>query len=63
LETRIVLAKAFRLLYRSGYSFEEALLRIEGELEPIPEIQNLLVFCRSSKRGLITSSHEKEEMN
>lgn len=53
LEVRRLLSRAFKIVYRSGIHLDEALTRIEGELEQIPEIQHLLHFCRSSKRGLI----------
>jgi UDP-N-acetylglucosamine acyltransferase len=52
-ETRKALAGAFRLLYRSNLSTEEALARIENELPALPEIQHLVTFARESKRGLI----------
>lgn len=52
-ETRQALAKAFRLLYRSGLRLEDALQKIEEEIEQIPEICHFLDFCRSSKRGLL----------
>jgi UDP-N-acetylglucosamine acyltransferase len=53
-ETRMALAKAFRLLYRSGLTVEEALRRIESEVGLLPEVQHFVNFCRSSKRGIIT---------
>lgn len=54
LHTRIALAKAFKLLYRSGLSIEEALARTEAEIEMLPEIRYWIDFCRSTKRGLIS---------
>ncbi len=62
LETRIALAKAFKLLYRSGFPIEEALYRIETEIDPLPEICHLLAFCRSSKRGLIVDGSGRAEI-
>ena len=53
LETRRELSQAFRLLFRSNLSVEDALCRIENELKPIAEIKRWVAFCRSSKRGLI----------
>lgn len=53
LKTRQELAKAFKMIYRLDLNIEEALYRIENELEQIPEILHLLEFCRSSKRGLM----------
>lgn len=53
LKVRLELSKAFKILYRSNLLPEEALSKIEHELQPIPEIQNFLTFCRNSKRGLM----------
>lgn len=53
LEKRQKLAKAFKLLYRSDLSIEEALTRTEQEVEMIPEIDHWVRFCRNSKRGLM----------
>ena len=67
LSVRKELSKAFKLTYRSGLHLEEALRRIEQELEPIPQIQHWLDFCRTSRRGLLglqgvaQEAHEKEE--
>jgi UDP-N-acetylglucosamine acyltransferase len=52
-ETRKKLSKAFKITYRSGLKLEEALKTVEKEVEPIPEVQHWLEFCRASKRGLI----------
>lgn len=53
LKTRQELGKAFKIVYRSKYRLEDALLQIEKELEFLPEIQHFVDFCRSSKRGLL----------
>jgi UDP-N-acetylglucosamine acyltransferase len=53
LSVRMELNRAFKLIYRSQLNLEEALKRIEAEIEPIPEIHNWLNFCRESKRGLM----------
>lgn len=53
LKTRNLLRRAFRYVYRENLSLEAALLRIETELELVPEVFHWLEFCRSSKRGLI----------
>ena len=50
-ETQRFLAKAFRLLLRSGLSAPNALEQIEKELPPSPELQYLIQFVRNSKRG------------
>ncbi len=53
IETRRELSRAFRLIYRSKLKLDEALSRIQTELEPLPEIKYWLEFCKTSKRGLI----------
>lgn len=53
LRTRRELAKAFKILYRSRLSSDEALKKISQECEPLPEIEHFVNFCRSSKRGLM----------
>lgn len=53
LQTRKVLSKVFKLLYRSGFRLEEALERIEKEVEALPEVRHWLHFIRQSQRGLI----------
>lgn len=63
LSTRQTLSKAFKLVYRSRLRLEEALYRIEKELEMIPEILHWIKFARESQRGLIglqgvTNSHK-----
>lgn len=53
LSVRMELNRAFKLIYRSQLNLEEALKRIETELDPIPEVQYWLSFCKESKRGLM----------
>ncbi|NGX57894.1 MAG: Acyl-[acyl-carrier-protein]--UDP-N-acetylglucosamine O-acyltransferase [Chlamydiae bacterium] len=53
LETRRALSSAFRLVYRSHLKLEDALNRIEKEIEPLPEVKYWVDFCRNSKRGLV----------
>lgn len=59
--TRKELARAFRIIYRSGLTLTEAIQRIVDEIEPLPEIQNILDFCRSSKRGLIPDVRRRDK--
>lgn len=61
LDTRKELAKAFKIVYRSGLYLEEAIARIENELDLLPEVQHWIDFCRSSKRGLMCLQRELEE--
>ncbi len=65
LKTRNILSRAFRLIYREGLALSQALECIEHELENSAEIQYILEFCKSSKRGLIgrkgmTSAKDEE---
>ncbi len=62
LDTRRELSKAFKLLYRSQLHIEEALKRIEEELNPLPEIQHFVQFCRHTKRGLMCLQGAEEEL-
>lgn len=61
LEKRKLLTQAFRLLYRAGLPVHEALERTKNELAFIPEIEQWLEFCTTSKRGLIDTSRSKME--
>ena len=61
LETRLALSQAFKLLYRSGFRLEEALAKIEKEVEKFPEVVHFLNFCRTTKRGLLGFQAGKEE--
>ena len=51
LEDVAVLKKAYRLLYRSGLSLEDALAAMEREL-PGEHVSHLVAFIRGSKRGI-----------
>ncbi len=46
--------KAYFLLYQSNLNVSQAVARIKEELEQTPEIQNILNFIASSKRGIIS---------
>jgi UDP-N-acetylglucosamine acyltransferase len=67
LRTRTELSRAFKLLYCSKLRFEEAIGRIEREVEQIPEVVHFLEFCRGTKRGLMglqgVASSEEEFVN
>ncbi|HLH39859.1 MAG TPA: acyl-ACP--UDP-N-acetylglucosamine O-acyltransferase [Bryobacteraceae bacterium] len=47
------LHKAFRLLTHSGLNTTQALERIAAEIEPSPELDELIRFIRSSERGFV----------
>jgi UDP-N-acetylglucosamine acyltransferase len=44
---------AFRLLTRAGLNTSQAIERIQTEVEPCPEIEELLTFISASQRGVI----------
>lgn len=46
------LTKAHRILFHSGLLREEALAKVEAELNHIPEVADLTSFIRASKRGI-----------
>src|SRR5437016_5421705 len=43
---------AYKILFRDGLTIPNALARIEKDLPPLPEIQYLIQFVRSSERGI-----------
>ena len=45
------LKRAYRILYRSGFKLEEALARIDAELDT-EQTRHLAAFIRASKRGI-----------
>jgi UDP-N-acetylglucosamine acyltransferase len=46
------LRQAHRILFRDGLTISNALIRIEAELPPLPEVQHLIQFVRTSERGI-----------
>jgi UDP-N-acetylglucosamine acyltransferase len=51
-EAQTALKQAYKILFREGLTVTNALAQIEAELPPLPEIQHLLQFARTSERGL-----------
>lgn len=52
-EERSELKKAFRIIYRSGLSLQEAISTMEQELSSSEPIEHLLRFLRNVERGII----------
>lgn len=52
-DIRAGVKQAYKLLYRSGLNFGQAIARIEEEIEPYPEVKEICDFFRNSKRGVI----------
>ena len=51
-ETVKVIKEAIRLLFRAGLNTTQAVARIREDLPSLPEIEHLLAFITSSKRGI-----------
>ncbi|MBI4746131.1 MAG: acyl-ACP--UDP-N-acetylglucosamine O-acyltransferase [Deltaproteobacteria bacterium] len=51
-ETRSEIKKAYKLLFRSGLTTQEALSRIKTEVRDTKEIQEFVRFVEGSKRGI-----------
>ena len=51
-EAQTALRQAYKILFREGLTIPNALARIEVELPPLPEIQHLVRFVRTSERGI-----------
>ena len=63
LNVRKELLRAFRLVFRSDFTLNEALDKIERELEPFKEVQHFVAFCRESKRGIIGFAKQPDNMD
>jgi UDP-N-acetylglucosamine acyltransferase len=51
-ETIRGLKKAYKIIFRSNISLEEAVAKVEQEVDDSPELRHLLDFIGRSKRGL-----------
>lgn len=51
-EEKVLLKKAFKILFRSGLSVRNALAKIQEELPTSPSLQSLIQFLKGSERGL-----------
>jgi UDP-N-acetylglucosamine acyltransferase len=51
-EAQAALRQAYKIIYREGLTTSNALAKIEKELPPLPEVQQLMNFIRSSERGI-----------
>lgn len=51
-EAQTALKQAYKILFRERLTISNALDKIEAELPPLPEIQHLVKFIRSSERGI-----------
>ncbi len=62
LDVRQTLSQVFRITYRSGLHMQEALEKIEAEIDIIPEVKHWIDFCKNSKRGLIALGEAAEDL-
>ena len=51
-EAQSALRQAYKILFREGLTIPNALARVEAELPPLPEIQTLVQFIRTTQRGI-----------
>ena len=51
-KTRAALKQAFKLLYKSGMNYSQAIEKIESEMADVPEAIELCQFYKNSKRGV-----------
>jgi UDP-N-acetylglucosamine acyltransferase len=52
-ETIRELKRAYRLLFRSEMNVTQAVERAQTEVEPLPEVKELLRFVEASERGVV----------
>lgn len=51
-ETRMLLKKAYKILFRSGLNRTQAIEKVRKELDTCPELEYLLKFIETSQRGI-----------
>jgi UDP-N-acetylglucosamine acyltransferase len=51
-EAMKAIKKFYRIFFRSGLTVKEAIERTRQDVEPCPEVENLINFVSSSKRGI-----------
>jgi UDP-N-acetylglucosamine acyltransferase len=52
-EAQSALRQAYKILFREDLPLAEALAKVDQELPPLPEVQHLANFIRTSERGII----------
>ncbi|MCP4694218.1 MAG: acyl-ACP--UDP-N-acetylglucosamine O-acyltransferase [Desulfobacterales bacterium] len=50
--TLSALKKVYRIIFRIGITLNEAIERVNAEVEPLPEVVNFIEFIKSSTRGI-----------
>jgi len=61
LESRRLIKKAYKILYRSGLSLTEAIAVIEQEVDSCEEVEHFLRFLRNAERGICRERRDFEE--
>jgi UDP-N-acetylglucosamine acyltransferase len=51
-EAQAAMKSAYKILFREGLTIPNSLAKIEKELPPLPEVQCLVQFVRTSERGI-----------
>jgi UDP-N-acetylglucosamine acyltransferase len=51
-EAQAAMRQAYKILFREGLTIPNALAKVEKELPPLPEVQHLIQFVRTSERGI-----------
>lgn len=51
-EAQAAMKTAYKILFREGLNIPNAVIRIEAELPPFPEIKHLVDFVKTSERGI-----------
>ncbi len=52
------LKRAYKILYLQGLTLEQALQKLDGEVETSPEISALVEFVRTSSRGIVRARRD-----
>ena len=52
-ETILELKRVYRLLFRSDLNVTQAIERVLAEIEPLPEVKELIRFVEGSERGVV----------
>ena len=60
LESRRLIKKAYKILYRSGLSLAEAIAVIEQEVDSCEEVEHFLRFLRNAERGICRERRDTE---
>ena len=61
LESRRLINKAYKILYRSGLSLPEAIAVIEQEVDSCEEVEHFLRFLRNAERGICRERRDFED--